>query len=203
MQSFWNNFEVMFLFKSNMKPGWSCKLIKAALGIKDISEMQIPQQESYRNVHLVNYLKGCAVSECLTIKSSTDEGLFAHCPTPHLHAFFFFPAWTFILYSTLSPSLLVGLWDWSIFNILGEGVRRNQDGSDTQEIFLHMLASFSHPRLPSSLVSSLVSSHSSISSLSSLSQLFPVTLITTVSSCWTKETILIVPLIEKRAEVNL
>lgn len=148
MHSFWNNFEVMFLFKSNMKPGWSCKLIKAALGIKDISEMQIPQQESYRNVHLVNYLKGCAVSECLTIKSSTDEGLFAHCPTPHLHAFFFFPAWTFILYSTLSPSLLGGLWDWSIFNILGEGVRRNQD--DTQEIFLHMLASFSHPLLPSS-----------------------------------------------------
>lgn len=41
--------------------------------------MQIPHQEGYRNVRLVNYLKGCAGSEALPIKPIRDEGLFAHC----------------------------------------------------------------------------------------------------------------------------
>ena len=41
--------------------------------------MQIPHQEGYRNVRLVNYLKGCAASEALPIKPIRDEGLFAHC----------------------------------------------------------------------------------------------------------------------------
>lgn len=41
--------------------------------------MQIPQQQSYRNVRLVNYLKGCAGSEAVLIAPIRDEGLFAHC----------------------------------------------------------------------------------------------------------------------------
>lgn len=41
--------------------------------------MQIPHRESYRNVLLVNYLKGCAASEALPIKPIRDEGMFAHC----------------------------------------------------------------------------------------------------------------------------
>lgn len=48
-------------------------------GINNSSEVQIPPQESYRNVRLVNYLKFCAGSEALSMKPIRDEGLFARC----------------------------------------------------------------------------------------------------------------------------
>lgn len=89
-----------------VRPDWSCTYIKANFcsresrdrGINSSSELHIPQQESFRNVQLVNYVKFCPGSEALPIKPIRDEGLFACCqeikrtPALFLPAFRPFPS---------------------------------------------------------------------------------------------------------------